>query len=322
MIGTGSIGMRHLNVLSRIDEVQAIGIPKRVERRRELEGAGFRTATNPGEARHMGARLCIVASDTGKHAQDARSAAESGLDLLVEKPLSTDAADARRLCLEVAGADRKLFVGCVLRFSESLNAFRERLGRIGRLHFVRIECQSYLPDWRPARPYREAYCARADEGGVMRDLIHEIDYAGWVFGWPAAVQARVRNLGRLGIAAEEAADLLWENDDGALVSMSLDYLSRPSRRLMRAAGELGTLEWDGILGTVSLAVAGAPVEVFRSSQTRDETFLAQARAFLDACRGISDPRLATGEDGVKGLAVCDSARRAARSRREERVDYP
>ncbi len=37
--------------------------------------------------------------------------------------------------------------------------------------------QSWLPDWRPDRDYRESYSARLDEGGVLRDLVHEIDYA-------------------------------------------------------------------------------------------------------------------------------------------------
>lgn len=321
MIGTGSIGMRHLQVLRQMANVLPIAIPKRRERIGFLEDAGFATALDLQGAVRMGATLCIIATDTGQHMLNGLSALEQGLDLLVEKPPATDATIASHLCNRAKQSGRKVFVGCVLRFSRSLNTFRDLLGSIGRLHSVRIECQSYLPEWRPARPYQELYSARANEGGVLRDLIHDIDYAGWIFGWPTALQARVRNLGRLGIEADEAADLMWETPDGCVVSVSLDYLSRPSRRRMRAAGELGTLEWDGIEGTVTLVLTGAPVQVIRSSQTRDEMFLAQARAFINTSRGIVDPRLATGEDGVKALTVCDAARRASDSRREEKVEY-
>lgn len=322
VIGTGNIGMRHLDVLRQISDARPVAVPRRPERVCELEEAGYMAVKNLDEAVCMGATLCIVATDTGRHVEDGVRALESGLDLLVEKPLSTDALQARRIFARATGAERKMFVGCVLRFSQYLNTFRNLLGCVGCLHSVRIECQSYLPDWRPNRPYRESYSGRAGEGGVLRDLVHEIDYAGWLYGWPVALQAMVRNLNRLGIAADEAADLTWETEDGCVISVSLDYLSRPSRRYMRALGELGTLEWDGVKGTVTLALAGEDTKVLSSKQTRDEMLFAQDLAFVNAARGISEPQLATGEDGVKALAVCDAARRAAETRREEKVDYP
>lgn len=321
VIGTGSIGMGHLQALRQVANVRPIAVPKRRERIGVMEKAGFATAPDLQGAVRMGATLCIIATDTGQHVPDGLLAAELGLDLLVEKPLATDAALARHLCVRTKQSGRKVFVGCVLRFSESLNTFRELLKEVGRLHSVRIECQSYLPDWRTTRPYGDSYSARAAEGGVLRDLIHEIDYAGWIFGWPGTLQARVRNLGCLGIKAEEAADLMWETADGCVVSVSLDYLSRPSRRRMRASGDLGTLEWDGICGKVTLALADDEEKIFCSVQTGDEMFLAEDVAFIEACHGHPDPRLATCEDGERALAVCDTARRAARNGRKEEIDY-
>lgn len=322
VMGTGSVGMRHLRALTKIPGVRPIAVPSREERSQEMEKAGFVVARDIGVATEMGAELCIVATDTGRHVEDALVALEYGLDVLVEKPLAPDAKQARVLNDRASQASRKLFVGCVMRFSESLNQFRKLLARIGRFHSVRIECQSYLPDWRPQRPYRDSYSARQVEGGVLLDLVHEVDYAGWLFGWPVAAQARIRNLGRLGIAADEIADLMWEGREGVVVSLTLDYLSRPPRRSMKAMGELGTLEWDGIEDTVKLALAGSPCEVLRFAQSRDETFLDQANAFINAVKGPRDSRLATGDEGVKALAVCDAARRASASRQEEAVEYP
>ena len=322
VIGMGNIGARHLRVLRQIDNVCPVAISRRPERAKELEKLGYMTAGDLRVAADMGATFCIIATETGRHMQDGLLALENGLDVLVEKPLSVNAGEARKLCVAAEEKGRRIFVGCCLRFSESLNTFRGLVGAIGRLHSVRIECQSYLPDWRPTRPYRDSYSARADEGGVLRDLVHEIDYAGWIFGWPTALQARVRNLGRLGIDADETADLLWETVDGCVLSISLDYLSRSPRRRMRASGEWGTLEWDGVEDTVTLAPTEGAVKAEKSLQRKDEMFLEQARAFINAAQGAFEPRLATGEDGVKALAVCDAARRASLSRREEPVEYP
>jgi predicted dehydrogenase len=319
VIGTGSIGMRHLDVLRRMPGVRPVAVPARAERVTELKQAGYEVAEDLRGAASMGATRCIIATDTGRHLEYGLQAVEQGMDVLVEKPLCADVRQARQLVSHGQRVNKKVFVGCVLRFSESLNEFRERLLKLGRLHAVRIECQSYLPHWRPGRPYKDSYSARAGEGGVLLDLIHEIDYAGWLYGWPDSVHARLGNLGRLGIASEETADLYWTTPDGCRVSVCLDYLTKPPRRRMTVCGEGGILEWDGISNTVRVTPGEGESCQITSAQTRDEMMEAQARAFFNAVGGWMDPRLATGQDGVRALALCDAARRASEGRREEPV---
>lgn len=319
VIGTGSIGTRHLSVLRRIEGVRAIAVPLRSFRVDEFRAHGYEAVASLDEAVVLGATHCIVATDTGRHLRDGLAAAALGLDLLVEKPLARDAVEAGQLFREATTARRKVFVACLMRFSRALVRFCERLGEVGAVHAVRIECQSYLPDWRPAHPFRDSYSARASEGGVLRDLIHEIDYAGWLYGWPEAVQARVINRGRLGIEADEAAEILWEGSGGVDVSVRVDYLSKPTRRRMTAFGERGTLEWDAVESTVTLWRNGdlAAREIF--PQTKDDLLDAQTRAFLAATDGRDFGPLASGLDGVRALAVCDAARRASAGRCEAKV---
>jgi predicted dehydrogenase len=312
--------MRHVEALRALS-VRTIAIPKRRQRLDDLQKAGYCVAEDLRHAATMGAQLCVVASDTSKHVEDASVAIESGLDLLVEKPLADTSGDAQLLNRRATENGRKLFVGCVLRFSDSLNTFRAQLASIGAIHSVRIECQSYLPDWRPGRPYQDSYSARASEGGVLRDLIHEIDYAGWIFGWPSGIQARLGNLGRLAIEAEEVAELNWQTPQGCIVSLNIDYLTRTARRSIRALGESGSLVWDGIAGSVVLERPGFAPQVSPSAQTRDQMVAEQDSAFINA-GNTPDRRLATGIDGVRALAVCDAARQASLHRAEQSVNYP
>ena len=322
VLGTGSIGMRHLRILGQMEQIRPMAVPVRPDRSGQLEADGVSCARDLESAFMQGVTHAIVATETARHIEDACSALELGLDVLIEKPMAVSSQGARRLCEQASRLGRVIHVGCVLRFSDSLNQFRQWLPQIGRLHAVEVECRSYLPDWRPSRPYQHSYSARAEDGGVMRDLIHEIDYVGWIFGWPPALQAQLKNLGRLGIESEEMARLTWETSEGAAVSIALDYLTRPTRRRMCAFGEHGTLQWDGVAQTVTVIVHGSEVKELRSTQTGDEMFLAQDRAFLETrTDGNRDARLATGEEGVHALAVCDAARRASESRREEQVEY-
>ena len=322
VMGTGSAGTHHLEALRRLDGVEPIAVPIRPDRLSELEAAGYQTATDIHGAVNQGATAAIVATDTSRHVKDAKAALAQGLDVLVEKPMGRNIQDSLKIRDSAIKSEQRVFIACVMRFSESLNSFRQALPRAGRLHSVRVEAKSYLPDWRPDRPYQDSYSARADEGGVLRDLIHEIDYSGWIFGWPATLQAKLMNLGRLGIDSEEMADLNWETPDGCALSMSLDYLSKPARLSMTACGEAGTVEWNFIDGSVKVNSADQTEEQLHSVQTIAGMFSDQARAFIDALQGKPDPRLATCDDGIKAMTICDTARQSSVSRKEEALVYP
>ena len=234
VVGTGSAGRRHLEALRSLSNVVPVAVPVRSGRMTTLRDEGFRTASNIKEAVGDGVTLAVIATNTDRHVSDGLLAMDAGCGLLVEKPLSVDAADANSLVKQSQLVGRSLNVACVLRFADSLNTFRSMLPEIGSVHAVQIECRSYLPEWRPGRAYKDSYSADSAQGGVLRDLIHEIDYAGWLFGWPKSLTARLRNMNRLGIASEESADLAWETASGCRVTVILDYLSRPPRRQMTA----------------------------------------------------------------------------------------
>lgn len=312
VVGTGSIGLRHLNILKEIPGVEPVAIPKRAERRAALSAEGWTVCAGLAEAAEQGARTAVIASDSGAHAADALKALDCGMDLLVEKPLGVDAREALAVAEKAKGLGKKLWVGCVLRFSESLGLFREHLPKIGKIYSVRIECQSYLPDWRPNRPWRDSYSVRKGEGGVLRDLIHEIDYALWIFGKSEKVGARLKNTGQLCVAEEDFAEIFWETESGISVSLCLDYLSRIPRRRMTAFGAQGNLEWDGMARRTRLSLPEG-TEEWQSAQAGDAMYRTQMEAFLKAlCSEGSQGEAASGWDGVEALKVCDAARRVGR----------
>lgn len=311
--GTGSIGLRHLSALLACGS-KALALPVRQGRTLPPELAHVEIVRSVAEAREHGAVAAVIATDTARHLADATACVDAGMHVLVEKPLSPTVAGVRALADRAKAADRKVMVACCLRFHATVMRFRERLPELGRIHDVRIECQSYLPDWRPQRDYRETYAARADEGGALRDLIHEVDYALWLFGAPTHVYGRLLNTGVLGIQSEEAAALSWESR-GASVSLSLDYLTRPSRRMIRAAGQGGTLTADLIAQTVTFAPPGKPEEREATPQDRDAMMVAQTRAFLSDALGEQASHGATLAEGALDVAVCDAARASSESQR-------
>lgn len=310
--GTGSIGMRHLDVLRRRLGVETVALPTRPERADAAELRDHHPVHSYAEARALGVTAAIIATDTGRHLADAAAAIEAGCDVLVEKPISAQARGLSELAALASREKRAVFVAQNMRFLVSLVAARNELPRLGTIHSVRIECQSYLPDWRPGSDFRRCYSARLEDGGVLRDLVHEIDYACWLFGRPPSLFA-VTKRGVLGIEAEEEADLLWQSRE-ATVSLRLDYVSRVARRRFYAVGENGHVEWDGLSNTVTIGLVGKAAEVVAHPMERDEMMAAQARAFLQAIHNGNPGGLATLDEGAFAVAVIDAAKRSASDR--------
>jgi predicted dehydrogenase len=236
--------MRHLRVMRDYLKLDPVALPVRSSRADELRAEGFQTLAGWEEGLAFAPQAVVVATDTTRHLADATRALAAGADVLIEKPLSPTVAGIKEFAELSVASGRRVFVACNLRFDAGLQLFRKQLSEIGRIHAVRIECQSYLPSWRPGTDYRRSYSASAQQGGVLRDLIHEIDYAIWLFGPPMAVIGHVKNSGVLEIEAEESADLIWEAQSGATVSLRLDYLTHTPRRRMQALASVGS--WSGI----------------------------------------------------------------------------
>lgn len=280
--GTGSIGMRHLEVLSQMEGVSPIAMPVRTERLKDEALKQYHPIAVQSLEK-LDPEAVVIATDTGRHKRDIETlrARLPHARLLVEKPLFSV---QEKLNCTV----EHIYVACNLRFQSAMQQFKVGLSGLGEVYSVRIECQSYLPDWRPNRDYKQSYSARKEEGGVMRDLVHEIDYAMWLFGRPQEVFAKLSTSRRIGIEAEESADLFWSVEDTS-VSVRLDYLAKPTRRKMVAIGNKGSMEWDGTL---------------QEPQGRNAMMQRQAEDFLSE----KPTQLASYDDGLFAVRLMDAAR--------------
>lgn len=337
VLGTGSAGMKHLHRL-RDHGVKCVAVSARPydgeksKRVTELEAMGFLASSSLIETveKYSPTRL-IIATDSGRHHDGAINGMTLGFrDILVEKPLAVNIAQASKILNEAAKVGATVWTSAPLRFSLlrdaggdliSLKAVKDYIGLIARVYSVMVECHSYLPTWRDNRGpngYKESYSARPSEGGVLLDLIHDIDYSCWLLGYPEKVQASVRNLGILGIHAPEIANILWTTPLGASLSMSLDYLSKVSRRSLCVRSlqlqEPLSYRW------------GTGEEAGATDSPLSELFRRQDIAFIGcehALREEADPTLlATGLEGAKDVAVAQAAMESSLQERVIKVTYP
>src|SRR6476661_7208428 len=283
--GSGSIGQRHARVFRQegaevsLWPVRDRGLPAAADAVDEATGARLLDdTTGPAALRDA---FVVVATDTARHVADAIEALDAGADkVLVEKPVAPTAEAAGPLHAHPRHLD--VWVAAPLRAHEAFRHLRRLVGRLHQGGSAHVWSQSWLPDWPPDRDYRDSYSARPDEGGVLRDLVHEIDYATVLFGAPVLLRASVAPGGPLEIDAEQAATLLWTSAQQFDVTMRLDYVTRPSTRGIVVRSPDGILEWDVARAAVRHTTPDGEVteQVFEHDLDRDIVMGTQARAAL------------------------------------------
>ncbi len=266
VIGFGSIGQRHARVLSEMGHEVAV-----------LSRTPVQTYPCHSE---LGLALLsfqpdyvVISNDTGKHAGTLDQLAElryQGITL-VEKPLT---ASSHQLARTPTGP---VHIGYTLRFHPALKQLKAYLGT-SALWSLTAYCGQYLPDWRPDRDYRQSYSARPDDGGVIRDLSHELDYVQWLAGsWQRTVSAG-GHLSNLEIGSEDCVSILATCAGCPLVTVHLNYLDRQASRRIVANGPFGTATADLIAGTLSINGEVMSFKLGRDAMIRDQHVAATSRA--------------------------------------------
>jgi predicted dehydrogenase len=323
--GSGSIGQRHARVF------RSLGADVHLWPVRPRPGLGTDAATGAQLLDDAGAAavvrsadLVVVATDTGRHVADTVQALDAGAHrVLLEKPVAPSVPDAAPLAEHPRSGD--VWVAAPLRAHAAFRHLLELLPAIGSPVSAHVWCQSWLPDWRPGRDYRESYSARADEGGVLRDLVHELDYAAVLLGEPHLLGARLDVTGPLEMAAEQAATLLWSTVRASAVTVRLDYVTRPAARGIVVRGPEGALEWSVTTSTVRHTDASGTITdvEFPDDRDRDVVMSTQARAALDLPprHDTSEARAAGAPaplaEGLATLALCDAARALSATSRDD-----
>lgn len=248
--GTGSIGQRHIRNLRELDSRSEFVLLRADGRENALSrelGAPVVRTLEQGLVHAPDALL--LATPSALHAEMLLPAIAAGLPMYVEKPVVTNRADldSVRAALADHGYRATTLVGCNLRFLPSLQRLQHLVlsGVIGRVARASFEAGQWLPDWRPSQDHRQSYSADPVRGGgVVFDLVHELDAARWLLGEMTAVQAITSQVAALEIASEAVAGAVMRSEGGAIVNLGLDYIARRPIRRYQLVGELGTLTWD------------------------------------------------------------------------------
>jgi predicted dehydrogenase len=143
----------------------------------------------------------IISNPTNLHASTIRNVLFLNKPLFIEKPIFDNIEENIDFKNLIKISAIKTYIACNLRFHPSLIFLKKLIEKNNKkINEVNIYCGSYLPNWRDNTNYTESYSAKKNMGGgVHLDLIHELDYAIWLFGFPLNYNSTKRKVSKLKI---------------------------------------------------------------------------------------------------------------------------
>ncbi len=340
LVGAGLIGQKHAALLAANPHCQftAICDPNPAARdTAERFGASYY-----GEIETMLAveKLdgAIVASPTNLHAALGMACAESGVHVLIEKPITSTLDEARALLETAKRCQVQVLVGHHRRHNALIEQARKIVsqGAIGKLVGVSLL-------WALLKPtdyFEVTWRKEAGGGPILINLIHEIDSLRFICGEITQVYAAARSEVR-GFEVEDTSAITLEFENGALGTILLSDATPAPWSYEMTSGEnpvyphytqdcchfLGT---QGSLAfpTMTLWRYGSPLKAGWHQPLEQVPFdtppsdplAAQLEHFCRVIRRQEKP-IVGGEEGFKTLAatlaVLESARRGETARPEK-----
>jgi len=215
----------------------------------------------------------IISNPTSEHESAISALLGLNVPLFIEKPLFHNL-NHDKLVQSIVDKGISTYVACNLRFLQSL-VFVHEFMKGKRINEVNVYCGSYLPNWRPNVDFRKVYSANKEMGGgVHIDLIHEIDYLVWLFGFPKLTKKEFSNVSSLNISAYDYANYLMLYDDFA-ANIILNYYRKTPKRSLEIICEEGECTVD----LLKNEVRWNDELIFFSKQTIADTYLPQMEFF-------------------------------------------
>lgn len=311
IIGTGSIGRRHVESLQALAAGTEFVLLRRGGKTDDYSASLKSTVVGTmAEALDRKPDLAVIATPSALHIDSLLPVIKAAIPFYVEKPVVTTRDQSIAVAATLGNRFRApTLVGCNLRFLPSLHTLRRLLPDAGRIVRASFQAGQWLPDWRKGRDYRSDYSADgALGGGVIFDLVHELDAVRWLLGDFTDVRGVGGSFSSLALKSEDTAVLTLGRREGPAVSVGLDYVSRRPVRRYELVGEKATLAWDLPERRLTRGTAQGVETIDTGPDGFDvaATYRTAMKEFLDAVRS-GQP---TSQDVHEGLKSADLAIRA------------
>ncbi len=234
----------------------------------------------------------FICTPPAVHLQYAKAAIALGLPTFIEKPLGL-ANEVVKWQEILQWADRyavPVQVGYTLRHHEATNDLLSAV-LLDHPYSFSVVIAYDVAKWYSDYTRNHICLSRAQGGGVISELSHELDLALWLWGQPDVVQCVTGQVGWRKMQAEAMAAITLSWSDGMIGQIHLDCLSPQYRR-----------QWT--------LYGNRVVEVVFDQQATADALRAETESFCKVVEGEAEP-IPSGQDGLEALKLIRRIQEAA-----------
>lgn len=308
IVGLGSIGKRHLRVLSERKDLTLEWIESNPVVRRKItdENRTYRSHESFEAMLATKPDVVVIATPHALHAAQSVKALDSGAHVFCEKPMSGRLYDALAI-LKTAGNAKGIFnVGFQLHFHPALMLLREMIhnGSLGNIIHIHCRVGTYVTLVNSVSKYQNEL-----EGALFYDYCHQPDLLYWLTGMiPSSVYTSAFQTGELEyISNPNLASISFEYKKPFLSTIHLNYIQSPERHEYEVVGDLGWVMLDLVKGSMEIGLRSTKeIEVKSFSVNRDDLFRDEWEAFFLAAMGVRQTE-SSAEQAIVSELMCEGA---------------
>src|SRR5438874_8831175 len=287
IVGTGSLGRVHARILTEMPEASVAGfVDPRDDAASEVTSTlNLKRFASVSElAREIDA--CVVATPTSSHLAVASELLESGVDVLVEKPIAATVEDAQTLIDIAKKKSRILQVGHVERYNPAITAVADHLGPVRYFEAERLG----------------VFVTRSLDVDVLLDLmIHDINLV------LSLLRQEVVDIRAVGVPVltdkVDITNVRLELANGGVANLTASRVSQDRVRKVRFFGSDSYISVDTkeqeVKGYKLVERSIRPLEIIVEKK---EPLRAELESFIECVRERKRP-IVSGEDGRDAVAL-------------------
>lgn len=337
IIGTGSISALHMMAYKNLENVEVVAACDINQNRVEEYAKKYNIPhvfTDYNEMLKMDEIDAVsVTTWNNVHAPASIAALKAGKNVLCEKPLALNAAQAEEMVAASKETGKLLMVGFCRRFGENTKFLKERIekGELGRIYYAKTGC---LRVW--GNPGGWFSDKKRSGGGPVIDLgVHMIDLVRYLSGKPKAVSVTASTFNYLGMQpevkginkyysadysefndVEDCATSLIKFDNGMTLFFETSWVQHIKQDMLyldlygdRAGAQMEP-EMELYEGRGEYLANVKPV-LSPEGSSFEHNFREEIRHFID-CIENGTPCLNPGEDGVEIMKILDAIYESAK----------
>ncbi len=309
VIGTGFWGKNQARVLSQLESAELVCVCDISEANAKAVGAEFHapyyTSVDEVLAR-KDVDAVTICTPTITHKQIATQALLAGKHVLVEKPMTNTASEARELLSLARQQGLRLMPGHIERFNPATDCLKSLVDN-GKLGAVTLLLARRVGRWPE----------RIGDIGVVRDsAIHDIDLARYIFNDDvSSVHARI---GSIRHTKEDYAEIMLQFRKGGTAFIDANWLTPRKARTLIVTGSEATVQLDYLSQKVTVEDSDRSVKPHLEKKEPLRTELAH---FAESVLNNHEFRV-NGEDGLRAVEICEVVLQSGSSGRTVTLALP